>query len=147
MRIDFYHLTSSTLQKILPQLAINIDKTKKHAIFLFKDDNEVEKFNDYLWTFKDTSFIPHGSKNDGNENLQPIFLSSEFSNPNDAKFIVYTSPLNNINPEFERVFIIFNGNNKMELEMARNLWKKGIALSAEMHYWQDLPEGWVEKKL
>ena len=63
----------------------------------------------FISSFKEDSFIPHGSKSDGNSSLQPIFLSDKLENVNEAKFIVYAYPLSTI-PDgsiYERCFVVF----------------------------------------
>ena len=50
-------------------------------------DEEVQKLNTHLWIYQDDSWLPHGSKKDGKEEEQPIWLCSEQENPNNANIL------------------------------------------------------------
>ena len=47
---------------------------------------------------------------------------------------------------FERVFNIFDGNNDVAINQARDFWRELKVLGTEMHYWQQDTNGrWNEK--
>ena len=47
----------------------------------------MEEINDLLWSYKDTSFLPHGSENDENSKFHRVYLTCKEENPNDSKVI------------------------------------------------------------
>lgn len=64
MRIDFYLLENATKssQNTLLFICRLIDKAyqKKHQVYVYlTDKNLCKQLNDLLWTFQDSSFIPH----------------------------------------------------------------------------------------
>ena len=148
-RIDFYHLTQSSLDETLPKLVAKAYQTRKNIKIKIGTPERVDFLSALLWTFDDESFLPHGIKKDGFADLQPIFLSSDDEIPNNAQllFIVdgadfKASDLQN----FDRIFYIFDAKNDIELSKARNAWKLCDQNTFERHYWQQTPAAqWQEK--
>ena len=140
-RVDFYHLQKQTLEQVLPKLlekAYSLGKAIK-----------VEFINSQLWTFDDTSFIPHGSKKDGFAEEQPIWLSAGDDNPNHATLLFLVDGAD-ISPDdaqnFERIFNIFDGNDENALGLARGQWKQFKSSGLETYYWQQESSGkWIQK--
>ena len=126
-RVDFYHLQSQTLENVLPKLLEKAYETGKSVLVRVGNEERVEFLNALLWTYNDQSFLPHGSKKDGNAELQPIWLTSGTDNPNMASllFLVDGAAADNGELEkFSRVFNIFDGNSPDALQQARAFWKK-----------------------
>ena len=121
-RVDFYHLQSQTLENVLPKLLEKAYETGKSVLVRVGNEERVEFLNALLWTYNDQSFLPHGSKKDGNAELQPIWLTSGTDNPNMASllFLVDGAAADNGELEkFSRVFNIFDGNSPDALQQAR----------------------------
>ncbi len=150
-RIDFYHLTKNTLDEALPKLAFKAYETGKKIKIKVGTEQRVDFINSLLWTFDEESFLPHGTKKEGNAELQPIYLSPDDENPNKATLLFAVDGAN-ITPEnthnFERIFYIFDANNNQELQNARQTWKAFSSEEFERHYWkQDASGKWTEQKL
>ncbi len=149
MRVDFYHLQKQVLEDVLPKLIEKAYSTGKRIKIKIGTEQRIEFINSLLWTYNEESFLPHGSKKDGFADLQPIWLTEDDKNPNDAEFLFLVDGANVSQPEvvnFQRVFNIFDGNNADELAKARNLWKELKSLNSEIHYWQQDNKGhWIEK--
>lgn len=54
------------------------------------NEERVEFLNSLLWTYNDTSFLPHGSRKDGFADMQPIWLTAGDDVPNGAEFLFLT---------------------------------------------------------
>ena len=148
-RVDFYHLQKFTIDDVLPKLLEKAYKTEKNIIVKIGNDERVDFINNILWTYDETSFLPHGSKKDGNAENQPIWLTSGNDNPNDASllFLVDEADINidNIN-KFERLFYIFDGNTETALQKARDFWRQLKNTESECFYWQQDESGsWKQK--
>ena len=109
----------------------------------------VEFLNTALWTYDDQSFLPHGSKKDGNADMQPIWLTSGDDNPNNAVMLFLTDgasvDIKNLGA-FERVLNLFDGNSEESLSQARAFWKGVKAEGIECFYWQQDDNGaWKQK--
>lgn len=148
-RIDFYHLQNQRLEDVLPKLLEKAYQTGKPIAIKIGNEERVEFLNTLLWTYNDTSFIPHGSKKDGNGDMQPIWLTSGNDFPNQPQFLFLVDGAKyDIEKfaEFERVFNIFDGNAEESLTQARALWKELKQKDAEIFYWQQSSNGsWQQK--
>lgn len=148
-RVDFYHLQKQTLEQVLPKLLEKAYTTGKNVKIKIGNDERVEFINSALWTFDDTSFIPHGTKKDGFSELQPIWLSPDDDNPNHAEllFLVDGATVDmNTAEKFERIFNIFDGNLETAVEQSRSLWKQFKTAGMETYYWQQEDNGrWTQK--
>ena len=148
-RVDFYHLQKQTLEEVLPKLLLKAYSTEKHIVVKIGTPERVDFINTELWTFSDDSFLPHGSKKDGFAAQQPIWLTDEDDNPNEAAFLFLVDGAETDAAkaaEYERVFNIFDGNSEEALAQARNLWKKFRDAGNEVYYWQQTEKGVWEQK-
>ncbi|GAA5251901.1 hypothetical protein KNCP2_01890 [Candidatus Rickettsia kedanie] len=48
--------------------------------------------NKNLWTYSRKQFIPHGSKLDPQPERQPVYITDELQNPNNASVLIIISP-------------------------------------------------------
>ena len=143
-RVDFYHLQSQTLETVLPKLLEKAYETKKSIVLRIGNEERVEFLNGLLWTYSDQSFLPHGSKKDGNAELQPIWLTSSTDNPNMASFLFLVDGASASVEEvaqFERVFNVFDGNVQNALLQARSFWKELKSEGINCLYWQQDEKG------
>lgn len=147
-RVDFYHLQKQTLEEMLPSLLSKAYGTGKKTIIKIGNEERVEFINAFLWTYSETSFLPHGSKKDGFGTEQPIWLTSNNDNPNNAEFLFLVDGAMVSDDEiqkFERVFNIFDGNSEDALGQARSLWKELKSNKHEIYYWQQENDTWKQK--
>lgn len=148
-RVDFYHLQSQPLEAVLPKLLEKAYATGKSTLLRIGTDERVEFLNGILWTYSDQSFLPHGSRKDGNAELQPIWLTSGTDNPNMSSLLFLVDGAKAAADElekFSRVFNLFDGHSEEALAQARTFWKEVKAAGHECHYWQQDTNGsWKEK--
>lgn len=148
-RIDFYHLQTASLDSILPKLIEKAYESGSKVKIKIGNEERTEFINSLLWTYSDTSFIPHGSKKDGFAELQPIWLSSSDDNPNQAEimFLVDGAKADiGETSKYTRVINIFDGNDNVSLNNAREYWKEIKNNSLEAFYWQQNNQGkWIQK--
>lgn len=149
MRVDFYHLQKQVLEDVLPKLLEKAYSTGKKIKVKVGNEERVEFLNSILWTYNEEAFLPHGTKKDGMAELQPIWLTADDRNPNNAEFLFLTDGADVDSEEiknYERVFNIFDGNSESALNQARAFWRQLKALETELHYWQQDANGrWNEK--
>lgn len=148
-RIDFYHLQKQTLDQVLPKLVEKAYGTEKKVKIKIGNEARVEFINSLLWTYGDESFLPHGSKKDGFAKEQPIWLSAEDDNPNQAEMLFLVDGADfdlSQADQFERIFNIFDGNDENALQQARAFWKEVSALGIEKNYFQQDETGRWNKK-
>lgn len=148
-QIDFYHLQKQTLDQVLPKLVEKAYETNAKIKIKIGNETRVEFINSLLWTYNEESFIPHGSKKDGFAKEQPIWLSSEDDNPNQATMLFLvdgaTMSIDEMN-KYERIFNMFDGNDEVALQQARDFWKEISSSGTTCNYYQQDDSGRWNKK-
>lgn len=148
-RVDFYHLQKVSIEQALPKLLEKAYGTGKNVLVKVGTEARVEFLNTALWTYDDQSFLPHGSKKDGNADMQPIWLTSGEDNPNNAAMLFLVDgavvDMDKL-AGFERVFNMFDGTSDEALQQARSFWKQVKAAGYDCFYWQQDDNGsWKQK--
>lgn len=145
--VSFYHLERQSLDQVLPKLLERVLGAGLRAVVLAGSEERVSRLNSLLWTYGESSFLPHGAKSDGNIAEHPIYLTTEEENPNGATILAVIDGLEPAYVDsFDRCLEIFNGNDEAEVAAARERWKKYKAAGHEVVYWQQSPQGKWEKK-
>lgn len=143
----FYHLSESTLETVLPPLLERSLQRGWRAVVQFGSSERRDVFNALLWTFREDSFIGHGTDEEKHAELQPVFLTASDCNPNGAaiRFLVdgaVAPPLHG----YERAVVIFDGLDADQLEAARGEWRRLKAEGHDVTYWQQTADGRWERK-
>ena len=73
-------------------------------------EERVEALDTLLWTYREESFLAHGTARDGHVEAHPIYLTSGSDNPNGAqvRFLVDGAELDDASP-YTRVVYLFDG--------------------------------------
>lgn len=146
MRVDFYHLQTTTLDKVAPVLAERVVGTGKRL--LVKTIAERAAFLDsLLWTYRSDSWLPHGVAGEGFETEQPVLITSADGNANNAAVVMLTDggTIDEIKG-FERCLNVFDGRNDEAVAAARLFWKAVVAAGFEAYYWAQNAAGKWEMK-
>ena len=145
--VGFYHLTATALDRALPRLLGKAYEASMRAVVLAASNERIAALDAALWTFDPASFLPHGTARDGNAEAQPIYLTTEEENPNDATLLVL---VDGVEPayidQFARCLDLFDGNDEAAVEAARERWKRLKDAGHTLTYWQQTPEGGWEKQ-
>ncbi len=142
--VGFYHLTRSALAEALPQLLTRTLAAGQRALVLSCDVTALYALSTALWAHE--SWLPHGTVNDGDPDLQPIWLSTQPEPLNSARylFLIEGGESDRIK-DYDRVFDLFDGNNPRAVDAARTRWKTGLRAGQTMTYWQQTNTGWQKK--
>lgn len=145
--VYFYHLENRSLEQVLPTLLERSLERGWRAAVQAASKERVEALNTLLWTFREDSFLPHGAASDGTPQAQPIYLTDDEDNPNEAavRFLVDGAALEDAS-DYVRVVHMFDGRDADAVGRAREAWasakEKGFAVS----YWQQDGDGrWRQK--
>lgn len=146
-RVDFYHLQKWPLEKALPQLLEKVLQSGQRAVVLAASHDRVEALNTLLWTFDPASWLPHGSRDDGSPDLQPIWLADSDENPNGATVLILTDGMESARKaDYARCLDLFDGNDPAAVDSARTRWRGCVAAGHDVFYWQQTDRGgWQEK--
>ena len=60
LRVDFYHLTRSPVDKALPVIADKVLATGKRLAVVSQEADLLDRLDVALWSFRPESFLPHG---------------------------------------------------------------------------------------
>lgn len=146
----FYHLLAKPLEAVLPDLLEKSLARGWRAVVQGGNEARIEMLNTVLWTYRDESFLPHGSKEDGNAADQPVWLTCGDDNPNGAaiRFLIDGAALDDGEAvgTYERLVYMFDGNDPEALAGARERWKIEKAAGRDVTYWAQNDAGRWEKK-
>lgn len=143
--ISFYHLTTSPLEKALPKLLERAFSGGYKVCLLAESEARVEQLNQLLWTYEESSFLPHGSEKDEQPENQPILLSTVPNSLNNANLLVVTDG-RSVNEPYDRILDIFDGKNPEATASARERWKVYKSAGHEISYFSQNERGGWEKK-
>jgi DNA polymerase III subunit chi len=145
--INFYHLTRSPLEQVLPELLEKTLARGWRAVVLAGSPERVEALNQQLWVYKPDSFLPHGSAKDGNAAEQPVWLTVEDERPNEADVLFLTDGATSERfADYQRVCALFSGADEAAVADARARWKIYQAAGHTLSYWQQNDAAGWEKK-
>ena len=145
--VAFYHLTRSTLEQTLGQLLQKTIDAGKRAVVMVGSAERVEDINASLWERDPASWLPHGTRTDGEAESQPIWITEREENPNDAHFLFLSDGASSLSVDgYERCFEIFDGHDETALGSAREKWKSYKDSGLQLTYWQQTDSGGWEKK-
>ncbi|MGQ0484117.1 MAG: DNA polymerase III subunit chi [Hyphomicrobiales bacterium] len=140
--VYFYHLERRPLDQVLPKMIATGLERGWRAVVQAGSEERVEALSALLWTHADESFLPHGSKADGFAELQPIWLTTDSGNPNNAnvRFFVDGALPEGID-DLTRAVIIFDGADAAAVSRARQDWKRFKGEGHAVSYWQQDENG------
>lgn len=145
----FYHLEASTLEDVLPGLLEKVRERGWTALVKLgnADPEKLSEFDQFLWTFKDASFLPHGRDDEPLSDAQPILLTStaEAAGGKDCVLLIDGAEVADMSG-VTRAIVMINGRNSDDVTRERGRWKKlsdaGVSLA---YFQQDERGGWVKK--
>lgn len=143
----FYHLERQPLERILPSLVERTVERGWRAVIQTGTNERLEAVDSLLWTWRDDSFLPHGTAKDGPPADQPVFLTTLPENPNQAavRFLIDGATIDTFKG-YLRVVLIFDGHDTAAVETARAQWKAAKAEGCACTYWQQSDSGRWEKR-
>ena len=108
--VFFYHLERATLEEVLPTLLERSLERGWRAAVQAASEERVEALDTLLWTYREDSFLAHGTARDGPAAAQPIYLTADAGNPNEAqiRFLVDGADLEDAT-RYTRVVFVFDG--------------------------------------
>ena len=134
----FYHLQDMALETVLPPLLEKSLERGWRAVVQSTSEERADALDAHLWTYRDDSFLPHATWRAGDATDQPIVLTVEPGNPNNAKirFLVDNAALPEDSSSYERLVLVFNSDDGDALTAARSAWTECKSRGFEVTYWQ-----------
>jgi DNA polymerase-3 subunit chi len=145
----FYHLQGQKLEGVLtPLLAKSIERGWT-VIVQGASEERIEALDAHLWTFRDDGFLPHGTWREPDAATQPVLLTVNDGNPNAAsvRFLIDGAPVPANAAAYQRIVLLFNGDDEDAVATARAHWADAKAKGFETTYWQPDEQGrWAKKE-
>src|SRR6516225_1142102 len=139
----FYHLQNMSLESVLPPLLEKSLERGWRVVVQSTSQERADALDAHLWTYRDDSFLPHATWHSGDAQDQPIVLAVEEGNPNRAnvRFLIDNANLPVDSQSYERVVLLFNGDDDDALKAARAAWTDCKSRGFEVTYWQADEQG------
>src|SRR3974390_648474 len=146
--ILFYHLQRQPLEGVLPGLLERSLQRGWRVVVQVASEERAEALDAHLWTFRDDSFLPHGTWREAEAREQPILLTIRDDNPNGAnvRFLLDGAPLPADTASYERVVLLFDGEDPDAVDGARARWSEARQGGFDVTYWQPDDSGRWQRK-
>lgn len=143
----FYQLDRQPLDAVLPVLLEKTLERGWRAVVQTGSDERLEALDTKLWTYRDDSFLPHGTKADRYAEQQPVYITTDDENPNDAgvRFLVDGAVTSNYG-DYIRVVYLFDGRDKGAVADARQAWRSVLDAGCTATYWRQNETGAWQKQ-
>jgi DNA polymerase-3 subunit chi len=134
----FYHLQDMTLENVLPPLLEKSIERGWRVVVQSTSEERTDALDAHLWTYRDDSFLPHATWRVGDAPEQPIVLIAGEGNPNGAavRFLVDNAALPADSDAYQRLVLVFNGEDSEALAAARSAWTDCKSRGFDVTYWQ-----------
>jgi len=146
--IYFYHLQNQPLERVLPTLLEKSLERGWRVIVQAASEERIEALDAHLWTFRDDSFLPHGTHKQPEAAEQPILLTVNDDNPNKAevRFLIDGAAVPDDASPYQRIVLLFDGDDEDAVATARTRWTLAKEKGLDATYWQPDAQGrWVKK--
>ena len=139
----FYHLQNMSVENVLPPLLEKSLERGWRVVVQSTSLERTEALDAHLWTYSDDSFLPHASSRVRDAQDQPIILAVEEGNPNSAnvRFLIDSAAFPADCDSYERMVLLFNGDDEDALAAARGAWTDCKSRGFEVTYWQADEQG------
>jgi DNA polymerase-3 subunit chi len=144
----FHHLERRRIDQALPELLEAALAEGLRVVVQTGSPEQTDALNDRLWTYADSSFLPHGSARDGDPEAQPIYLTDQEDNPNGAQLRVALPGVDATRfagAGYSRVLLLFDGRDEDAKAEARRQWTRIKAAGEPLGYWREGDDGGWEK--
>jgi DNA polymerase-3 subunit chi len=144
MKVDFYHLTRSPLDRVLPVIAQRLLDEGERLLIVAEEEEARARLDGLLWSYAAESFLPHALAGSGDDSLQPVLIADAPVAGNGARNIALTDGVWREEAlQFDRAFHFFDEDRIAE---ARVAWKSlSDVEGVERNYWKQNETGRWEK--
>lgn len=136
--ILFYQLNGQKIEQILPPLITRSLERGWRVAVQASSEERVEALDAHLWTWRDDAFLPHGTWREAEAAEQPVLLTINAENPNGAavRFLVDGAAVPADASAYQRLVLLFDGDDPEALEAARERWTSAKKDGFEVTYWR-----------
>ena len=142
----FYNVSHRDVVADIAWLAENIFKKNNRIIIFCTDQETTEVVDDFLWSTRDDSFIPHSKKKDGKDTLDPILVTADLDGSYEYNVLLAVNGVLIKEKDWQRfakIYYFFDDQDIKEKENARSMWKSFSSLNIDCKYWINEKNKWV----
>ena len=134
----FYHLQGQPVERVLPVLLERSVARGWRVVVQTSMEERLDALDAQLWTYTEEGFLPHGTFREATAAEQPVLLTIHDHNPNGAtvRFLIDSAPVPADAERYERLVLLFDGEDDEAVAAAREQWKAAAARGFEVTYWQ-----------
>jgi DNA polymerase-3 subunit chi len=143
VRVDFYLLSTGSVETALPRIARSVKGAGERLLVVSEDDRQRAALDRALWEQFPEDFLAHGNVGEPHAARQPLLLSQDCEAENGARFIAFADGRWRDEAfSFGRAFLIFD---QTTIDAARTCWRTlGEREDVERHFWKQEGGRWVE---
>lgn len=140
MKVDFYHLTTSPLERVLPRIAERVLADGGRLLVVEADPARRVALDRVLWSYAPHSFLPHGVAGGEHDARQPVLIAAQIAPVNEARNVALADGAwRDAALGFERAFHFFDDD---RISAARAAWKALATRDRiERRYWKQNDAG------
>ncbi|RZF65828.1 DNA polymerase III subunit chi [Sphingomonas populi] len=140
MKVDFYHLTVTPLERALPQIAEKVLASGGRLLIVSDSEAQRAALDRLLWTYTPESFLPHAQAGAGDDAAQPVLIVPVPEPANAARNVAIVDGVwRDAALGFDRAFHFFDEDRIVE---ARAAWRAlGDHAGVERRYWKQNDSG------
>jgi DNA polymerase-3 subunit chi len=144
----FYHLQRQPIERVLPALLERSLERGWRVVVQAGSQERIEALDAHLWTYREDSFLPHGTWREAEASQQPILLTVNDDNPNGAavRFLLDGAAVPPDAATYQRIVLLFDGDDPDAVETARGCWSDAKKLGFDVTYWQPDEQGRWQRK-
>lgn len=141
MQVDFYHLATTPIDRVLPRLAERVVAGGGRLLVVSGDAGQRQRIDESLWTYSPASFLAHAQAGQGDDSIQPVLIVGDADRPgNGARHVLIADgEWRDAALGFDRAFHLFDD---QAIDAARGAWRalagrEGI----ERRFWKQDEDG------
>ncbi|WP_019514889.1 DNA polymerase III subunit chi [Sphingomonas sp. Mn802worker] len=140
MKVDFYHLTTSPLERVLPRIAERVLAEGGRLLVVEGDPTRRAALDKALWSYAPDSFLPHGVVGGEQDAHQPVLIAGAVEAANEARNVALADgEWRDAALSFDRAFHFFDED---RIADARVAWKALASRErVERRYWKQSDAG------
>ncbi len=122
------------------------------AVIKTDSSERSDALDNLLWTYDDQSFLAHAQSGDGEAARQPVLITVEDENSNNAQILFCVGGASPADwrsawlTALARVVMLFDGRDAPMLDTARTAWKQAKEAGHDVTYWKETASGKFEKQ-
>ena len=142
----FYNSSHRDIVADIARLTETIFKKNSEIVIFCIDQETADVIDNFLWSYRDVSFIPHAIAKHGEPSPNPILITTDLHKVN--KFNVLLA-LNGLLikerdwQRFSKIYYFFDDQDINEKENARSMWKSFSSHDIDCKYWVNEKTKWV----